>query len=42
MNNKKTDVGQIPKIQSEKDICPPKPSIHGTPLPPKTTPRTGK
>ena len=42
MNTKKTDVGQLAKIQSAKDSCPPKPSTHGTPLPPKTTPQTGK
>ncbi len=41
-NNSKTDVSQISKVQSAKDTQVPNPSTHGTPLPPKTTPKSGK
>lgn len=41
-DNHKTDVSQTSKVQSAKDTSRSKPSTYGTPLPPKTTPRSGK
>ena len=41
-NNNKIEVGQINKVQSAKDTQASKPSTYGTPLPPKTMPKSGK
>ena len=38
----KTDNSSISRVQSARDTQAPKPSTHGTPLPPKTVPSGGK